>query len=65
MMPDEHHPADCWQRDTDCYQFRCTLDRRFWVTSGGWRDWISVGVIDNYGTIVSTEFRDFPDHEII
>jgi hypothetical protein len=41
------------------YQFRSSLDRRFWHTSGGWPDAIMFGVVDDYGSIVRTNARPY------
>lgn len=41
------------------WQLRDSIDRRFWMTSGGWTEAIGYGVVDNYGTIVRTEGRPF------
>ena len=46
------------------WQFRSSLDRRFWHTSGGWPDAIGFGIVDDYGDIVRSHLRpifDFPD----
>lgn len=39
------------------WQVRYVMDRRFWMTSGGWPHAISYGVTDDFGDIVSTEAR--------
>ena len=39
------------------WAMRYYMDRRYWMTSGGWPDAVGFGVVDDYGVIVGTEAR--------
>lgn len=43
------------------WQLRYNIDRRFWMTSGGWPDAIGFGVVNDMGDIVRTDARPLED----
>jgi len=49
-MSDENYIEQNW------YQFRSSLDRRFWHTSGV-VEAIGFGIVDDFGSIVRTDSR--------
>lgn len=50
-MTDEHY------LNGPSWQLRYVIDRRFWMTSGGWPNAIGFGVVNDYGDIQRTEAR--------
>lgn len=56
-MNDEYHWLDFGNGKISCWQLRNSIDRRFWMTSGGWSQAIGYGIVDDFGDIVRTPMR--------